>query len=895
MAERVDGWNAALAGRYHLDRLLGEGSAACVYAARDLRHERDVAVKILRAELVQEVVSPRFLREIHIAAQLSHPHILPLFDSGEVDGIPYFVMPLVEGRTLRERMDREGALPVDVALGITRQVAAALEYAHGHGVVHRDIKPENILLVGREALVADFGIAVAFDAGASSERITAAGVVVGTPRYMSPEQAAGDRSVDARSDIYALGCVMYEMLTGQPPFAGGDRRSVAVSHALTAPPSPRAARREVSVAVDRAVRAAMAKNPADRIQTARALIDALSTPLPRHAVPSRLGPFRRWLLAASVVLVAIVAVAALRWFSSWPSTMAPARRWVLVADFAGDPSEREMTAAVRDLAIAELSQSSIFSIVPGDQVQTARRNAGLPDSTRIDAVRARELATRSSVRVVVEGTVRRLGADRWSITVRAVSAEDGAVLLSAAAAASDRGDTLVRSIGQLMRELRRKLGERPADLAATRPLENVATPSLAAYRLYHDALAQLRSADYDGAVHVLHRAVALDSGFASAWAMMANAFVTMHRPDSASWAFARAGAIPNRLSDADRDRLAGDIAFNVERDYPAAVQAYDRFLAQRPASLGGLNNRAIFLSALGRHEEALAAFERTMTVDPLLVGPRKIELLNVASELVVLGRRDSARVVARALTGAHAQYMQMLLFNADAQWAQLRKAARAVLDDPGASRFAQFPAVLHEVGALEALGDTAQAATRLGAAMASATGTDQRWLAHARLLRDAARGERPNWPLPASIASDGSPANALLQGLYAVQRGDTVDARRVLRVLDRLSPRAAREIGYGPVYLAAWLDLSAGRPVDALTRLAEPTRLGEHDPFSVDRVSGLALRLLEARALAAAGRTEDAARSAAALGAPVGMPPSHYPLRGLVAAFAGRKPAAGSR
>ena len=304
-------WDELLGTRYRLSRTIGEGAAARVFEARDLKHDRDVAIKILRPEVMQEIISPRFQREVRIVAHLSHPHILPLFDSGEIDGVPYFVMPLVRGETLRAKIDREGALRVDVALSIARQVGAALEHAHGCGVVHRDIKPENVLFEGREALVTDFGIAREFTAQAISERLTAAGVVVGTPRYMSPEQAAGDPAIDARADVYALGCITFEMLTGCPPYTGTDLRALQVSRALDAPPSPRARRREVPVAADRAVRAAMAKDPGARLASARAFIDALATPLPLTAVPGGLAERRRrrwWWVAAVAIGSALLVI-----------------------------------------------------------------------------------------------------------------------------------------------------------------------------------------------------------------------------------------------------------------------------------------------------------------------------------------------------------------------------------------------------------------------------------------------------------------------------------------------------------------------------------------------------------------------------------------------------------
>jgi len=269
--------SAALAGRYVLEREVGRGGMATVYLARDLRHDRFVAVKVLHAELAAVVGGARFLAEIRTTAALQHPHILPLFDSGSADrdrGLLYYVMPFVEGETLRARLAREVQLPVADAVRIATEVASALEYAHRHGVIHRDIKPENILLnEDGQALVADFGIALAIT-NAAGERLTQSGLSLGTPQYMAPEQAAGERSIDARVDIYALGAVTYEMLAGEPPFTGPSAQAI-IARVMTESPRELAARRpSVPRHVDTAVRTALEKVQADRFASASAFAGA---------------------------------------------------------------------------------------------------------------------------------------------------------------------------------------------------------------------------------------------------------------------------------------------------------------------------------------------------------------------------------------------------------------------------------------------------------------------------------------------------------------------------------------------------------------------------------------------------------------------------------------------
>ena len=302
---------AALAGRYAIERELGAGGMATVYLAHDLRHDRSVAVKVMRSELAAVIGAARFLREITISAGLHHPHILALYDSGEAEGFLYYVMPFVEGESLRDRLNREKQLPVDDALQIAREVADALSYAHSRGLVHRDIKPENILLHEGAALLADFGIALAVRE-AGGDRLTASGLSLGTPQYMSPEQATGERGLDARSDVYSLGAVVYEMLAGQPPHVGTTAQAVIARLLTERPTSLRTLRETVSDPIDAAVAKALAKVPADRFATAAAFAAALLQPVPPAAAVTRFRrgrgwPARAWLAGAGVVALGAVA------------------------------------------------------------------------------------------------------------------------------------------------------------------------------------------------------------------------------------------------------------------------------------------------------------------------------------------------------------------------------------------------------------------------------------------------------------------------------------------------------------------------------------------------------------------------------------------------------------
>jgi serine/threonine protein kinase len=268
--------HAPFAGRYTIERELGRGGMATVYRARDLRHDRAVALKVLHRELAASVGGDRFAREIRLLAGLNHPHILPLFDSGEHEGAVFYVVPCMSGQSVRTRLDEERQLPLEEALRITREVADALDYAHRSGIIHRDIKPENILLEEGHAIVADFGVARALKRAAGESRTTA-GMAVGTPAYMSPEQATGEEELDGRTDQYSLACVLYEMLTGTPPFAGTTPR-VTLARRFTEPPPSLRGLRGVPESVDRAISRALSAVPADRFATVRAFSEALEAP-----------------------------------------------------------------------------------------------------------------------------------------------------------------------------------------------------------------------------------------------------------------------------------------------------------------------------------------------------------------------------------------------------------------------------------------------------------------------------------------------------------------------------------------------------------------------------------------------------------------------------------------
>jgi serine/threonine-protein kinase len=317
MADRLDHLSAALSGSYRIESEVGVGGMATVYLAHDLKHDRKVALKVLRPELTAAMGTDRFPREIHIIAQLQHPHILPLYDSGEVQGFLYYVMPFVEGESLRAKLGRTGPLPINEAVRLLHEITDALAYAHARGIVHRDIKPDNVMLSGRHAAVTDFGVAKAVSASAG-DKLTTVGIAVGTPQYMAPEQAMAEAHIDHRADLYALGVMGYEMLTGHPPFEGTTAQAVLSAHVLEKPKDVRERRPNVPPLLAEVLLKCLAKNAADRWQSAEELLAQLdlvattpsggvtpTTTRPFQAIPARPPRSRRALVIGFVAVLVL--------------------------------------------------------------------------------------------------------------------------------------------------------------------------------------------------------------------------------------------------------------------------------------------------------------------------------------------------------------------------------------------------------------------------------------------------------------------------------------------------------------------------------------------------------------------------------------------------------------
>jgi serine/threonine-protein kinase len=655
MTDLVGRLRAALAGRYTIRRELGRGGMATVYLAHDLKHDRSVALKVLKPELAHALGPERFLREITLTAKLDHPHILPLLDSGDLSLVRplraaergsgggatasegeataepggkflYYVMPYVEGESLRERLDREKQLPLDDALQIAREVADALGYAHSRGIVHRDIKPENILLAGGHARVADFGIARAV-AAAGGESMTETGLAIGTAAYMSPEQAAGSKDLDGRSDLYSLGCVLYEMLAGEPPHSGRSAQAIFAKRLSEPVPRISVLRETVSSAIEHAVSRALAKAPADRFATAgefaialegsRRALDQVHTDRRSSKTP------RAWRAGlAATGLLALLAAAA--WVVSTGRSNgsgAISSLAVLPLDnFMGDVQQDYFVDGMTEALIAELAKIEALRVISRTSVIRFKTNR--PSLPQV----AREL----DVDAVVEGSVMR-SADSVRITVQLIRAEPERHLWAESyhrdlehvlALQSEVASAIAGAIQlALSPEDQARLGGREAP-----------NPEALDYFLRGNAHAQRPGGPWESAqaaLEMYERAVATDSTFAEAFAALGRWRVWM------AWQFnvlpppfSRAelrGAARQALEQASR--LRPDDSGTQEAwgwyyyygflDYDSAQRHFERALEQQPNNadlllrVGGMNVRQ------GKWEQGAAAWARAIELDPL--------------------------------------------------------------------------------------------------------------------------------------------------------------------------------------------------------------------------------------------------------------------------------------
>ena len=651
--------SSALADRYRVIREIGAGGMATVYLATDLRHGRDVAIKVLRSEVAGALGAERFLREIAVTAHLDHPGILSLLDSGNASGFFYYVMPFVRGESLRARLVRERQLPVDDALDITRAVGDALTYAHALGVVHRDIKPDNILLSGNRARVADFGIARALSE-VHGGTLTGTGMVVGSPAYMSPEQAAGERELDGRSDVYALGCVLYEMLAGQPPFSGPTQESLLRQHLITPPPDVTQLRPLAPPQVAVALARAMAKAPADRFQTSAQFVAALRThttsdaSLPALAMSTTMRSRRRvaWIVVAAVVVAAAVGA----WFTIRSSTSGRAsdRPLIAVLPF------RNIGAAADEYFADGLTEEITSRLSTISSIGTISRTTSM--SYKGSTKPLREIAKELGVTYVLEGTVRteRLadGTGQVRVTPELVRGDADTPLWTDRMTAGLAPGELFKVQAQIAEQVANALNLTllARERQAIQRVETVDADAHNAYLQGRFSLAKSSEQGIEEAVALFTKAVRRDSAYARAWAGLADAYASMpYFPQaklSDSVAFAKAGAAAARaialdstLSDAHVS--LGTVLSAGSWRWADAEREFDAALRLDPDNAHARALRSGLMSTLHRYEEAVAEAERAVQLDPASPGARS----TYAAALAASGRFDDAAASQRvALT-----------------------------------------------------------------------------------------------------------------------------------------------------------------------------------------------------------------------------------------------------
>jgi eukaryotic-like serine/threonine-protein kinase len=628
---------AALTGRYTIERELGRGGMATVYLAKDLRHDRPVALKVLHPDLARALGADRFQREIRLAARLQHPHILTVLDSGNDGGQLWFTMPFVDGESLRDRLRRERQLPIEDALRIAREAAQALHYAHRHEIVHRDIKPENILLTSEgHTLVADFGIARALRADEGEERLTETGMMVGTPAYMSPEQASGARELDARTDIYSLGTVLFEMLAGEPPFSGATAQALLARRVLEDAPPLRQHRSSAPEAVERAVAKALARTPADRFASAGDFARALESTAPSAAVPTvpvpspptatqgptRPSPRR---VPSGLAFVLGLLVTATMGMLIWQRSHRPAAsgsRVVAVLPFEnmGGAQDEYFADGVTDAIRGKLAT------IPGVQVIARSSSSGYKRSGK----RPGEIADELGAQYLLTGTVRwekGAGGNQVQVSPELVQIRDGGAPTTQwqqpfSAAITDVFKVQADIARQVAEALDLELGERQREVLSERPTSN-----LAAYDAFLRGEELLvagsgEPAKLHQAIAAYQQAVAVDTGFALAWAQLSRARSFLYGAGNidagiaagARQAAERALAIAPGKSEA---LLAlGDYYSYVPIDNAKALEQYA--LAQRTAPNNAeiLSGAALCELGLGRWEQALEHFTQALALDP---------------------------------------------------------------------------------------------------------------------------------------------------------------------------------------------------------------------------------------------------------------------------------------
>jgi len=816
----------ALQTRYEILEHIGRGGMADVFRARDLKHDHVVALKILRhGGADDDDGAERFQREIRTMRGLTHPYILPVLDSGAADGTLYYAMPYIRGESLRDLLQGSGRLSPQHAVGICKEVAEALEYAHRLGIVHRDLKPDNILISEGHAVIADFGISKAIGA-VTRTTITTKDLVLGTPDYLGPEQISAPGDVDGRTDLYSLGCTLFELLTGNSPYPGPTRESVMRQHLLAPVPNVEVDHPTAAEEIRGIVQRAMAKSPSDRFQTAGEMARALETARLAMVTPAgaqRLRPVdarraeavtsadtarsteaparpesrpRLLRLGAIVAIVAILAtvIAIVMLKNRWPGergeipvSSLPLRPWVWVAEFEGP---EEYASAAQSVVAGAIDESGVFAVVPVQQAKEALKLAGLPESTRIDAERARELAYRMAVRGVITGGVERVG-NRFLVTLRAIDVEGDNLLVTLREQARQEND-LMSAFTKLGARTSRELGRRYDLLLSQRDSPPIATPVFEAYRRNRISNEAARAGRHDEALAHARVAVQLDPEFALGWLSLGFAYGGLNMEDSAKWAYAEARKHPHRLT--EKMRIAAEVDLH---DVEGRILTWERLLRINPNSMAVWNNLAIELARVGRMDEAIRAYERAR--EACTFGTPQLLIVNQFLALLQADRYDEAGSLAtNDLEGVwkHRTLGQLALKQGHLTRAQLE--FERVVADPLAPLRSQFESNLSLSAALVGQGAVAEASEALESAMRIARlNNNPSWMVRVQLYKWLlAVGDGGASRHPLLTEATGTSDEPVLEALWDAGRGNGAAARAWMARdrLAELQPRTARTI-----------------------------------------------------------------------------------------------------
>jgi serine/threonine protein kinase/tetratricopeptide (TPR) repeat protein len=669
---QLDRLGTALGGRYAINRVIGRGGMATVYLADDLKHRRQVAIKVVHPELGSLLGPDRFSREIQIAASLNHPHILALYDSGVAEGLLFYVMPYVRGESLRQKLSRETQLSIDESVGIVRQVASALDHAHGHGLIHRDVKPENILLHEGEAMVTDFGIALVIGGAAgpgtrgagggsvTEERLTEAGIALGTAEYMSPEQAAGESELDARTDVYSLACVLYELLAGEPPYTGPTAQAVIAKRFIDPVPRVRRIRPAVPAAVEQTLMKALARVAADRFSSAGAFADALTKPLDE-------------------------------------SDRLPSVAVLPFLNLSTDPENEFFADGITEDVIAQLSKIGALKVMS--------RTSVMPFKKREQSLR--EIGAALGVATLLDGSVRRAG-NRVRIIAQLIDGETDRHLW---AETYDRELTDIFAIQtdvalHIAAALEAELSPEERSRIRKQPTRNV--QAYQQYLLAKHCISRWTQEGTEQGIQHLEQAVAMDPTYALAYVAMAHTYTLLGtgiagdlHPDEAfrraKTSVAKAMELDPGLAEAHA--VLAFVRFVCDFDWTGAENEFRRAIELDPNSGETYDSYGLMLAGMERYDEAIEVQRRAHELDPLT------HRLDLATTFLRAGRYDEALEIASRV---NRQDPHFALGRSTLGWAYLYKG----LSDQGVAELERAVALAPDSTMF--LGQLGQAFARIG-------------------------------------------------------------------------------------------------------------------------------------------------------------------------------------